>query len=37
LTGKVYVDRMEKRKKLFKSKLKKERNYSKLRGGYLNG
>lgn len=28
LTGKVYTDRMEKRNKLFKTKLKKERNYS---------
>jgi hypothetical protein len=28
LTEKVYMDRMEKRKKLFKIKLKKERNYS---------
>lgn len=28
LTEKVYMDRMEKRNKLFKTKLKKERNYS---------
>jgi hypothetical protein len=33
LTGKVYMDRMEKRKKLFKTKLKKERNYSKFGEG----